>query len=351
MANLGQGLAGAGAGFASGGPVGGVLGLLQGIFGGGSHEDPNLRAMRQQQQGIANQLLQYGSSVPGSSPDELFNLSQARGNLGVAQRQNQQRAFAAFNPNQGLPASQMLANLGNANIAQQMSLQSGLLQDASANRRQALQQAALIGQGAAGLYQPHQSQLGQMLAQLSQAYAYRQKQQQLGQADGTDDTNPAGVSGELGRLGAGGGALPGSNPYWGLGGSSQAAEGTPALLPGQNPYFAGLGDDPSMAALLALLMGHPQGGAPGAAPSAIPGAVGDDPYAAAMQQMMTQQGIPGASQPSAVNAAPNAAPGLQGSMSPGNQSPGGMNGTMNQIRQSAGFGRVLTLPNGVRLPY
>src|SRR5213079_3050409 len=143
---------------------------LGGLFSGSGHTtDPNMEAQRRFQQQIAQQLASYGSSVPGSSPDELFNLSQARGNLGVAERQNQQRAFSAYNPSQGLPAGQMLANLGNANIAQQMALQSGLLQDASASRRQALQQAANVGQGAAGLYQPHQSQLGQMLAQLSQA--------------------------------------------------------------------------------------------------------------------------------------------------------------------------------------
>src|SRR6266849_3946847 len=175
MANLGQGATGALTGFATGGPVGAALGGLAGFLGlGRQHEDPTLRALRAQQQEIAGRLMQYGTSVPGSSPDELFGLSQARGNLGIQQRQNQQRAFGAYNPSQGLPAAQMLANLGNTNIAQQMALQSGFMQDASANRRQALQQAAGVGQGAANLYRPQQSQFPAVAGQLAQLLAYQQ---------------------------------------------------------------------------------------------------------------------------------------------------------------------------------
>lgn len=412
--DLAGGIGGALTGFSAAGPIGGAAMGLMGLLGSHKTEDPQMAAMRKNQLGIQNNLLQYAHSVPGSSQDELANLSEARGQLGAAQRAGNASAMAAWNPNQGTPAGQFVQNQQNAGIAQQMALSSGMLQDAAASRRQALLSAANVGTSAAEMYHAQPSQFAASMGPLMQALAYRQKQQELGQKPGTTEGS-AGLNNDAGRLGIHGSGTPASDPYWGLNGASPSTGPNgpagaltvpgsggpgpydpnfglgrnPAL--GRSPYSAG--DDPGMGpteggptesagpsdsssgtpgiaqvlAMLAQAMAAVQGGGTGAmapspvapatpapaaapTPTAAPGASGDDPFAGAMQQMLQQQGTPGASQPSAVNAVPNAMPGLQGSMSPGN-GPFQQNSTMNQIRQSNGLGRVLVLPGGVRLPY
>jgi hypothetical protein len=173
-----KGIVGAGTGLATGGIGGAITGGLGGMFGGGQHEDPVMRQQRLQQQGIANQMLGYANSVPGSAPDELANFAQARGQLGASQRANQQRIMGAYNANQGTSGANLLQNLGNTNIAQQMAQHASFLQNASANRRQALMNAASLGQGAASLYRPQQNQFGQSMAQLAQLLAYNQARRQ-----------------------------------------------------------------------------------------------------------------------------------------------------------------------------
>src|SRR5258708_17047598 len=157
--DLGSAISGAGVGFASGGPVGAGIGGLLGLFGAGPHADPQMEAMRRNQLGIQADLLKYARSVPGSDSSELAALSQARGNLGQQQPDAQARSMAPWSPNQGLPAGQFLQNIQNNQIGQQMTVQSGLLQDASANRRQALLGAANVGTSAADMYKPQPSQL------------------------------------------------------------------------------------------------------------------------------------------------------------------------------------------------
>src|SRR5207244_1304064 len=134
---LGQGIAGALGGFASGGPWGAALGGITGLLGlGGRHEDPVMKQQRAFQNQIAQRLYGFGTSVPGSDPSELAALSEQRGQLGAEQRANQQRVMGAWNANQGLPAATSLSNLGSQSIAQQMALHSNLMQRAMAARRQ-----------------------------------------------------------------------------------------------------------------------------------------------------------------------------------------------------------------------
>jgi hypothetical protein len=281
--NLLRGILGAATGFATGGPGGAVASGLGGLFGGsGQHEDPTMRAMRLQQQGIANQLLGYANSVPGSSPDELANFAQSRGELGALQRQQQQRIFGAYDPNQRANAPNLLQNLTNSNIAQQMAQHAGFLQNASANRRQALQNAASIGQGAASLYRPQPDQFGQSMAQLAQLLAYQQARKQ----------------GQNG--GAVGGTLPGETPAPGVG---------PVQGPGLPPVtsstsgVAAVPGTPEWWSLLGPMLGDPN--------------LGTGP-------------VPMAEQPSAAVQAVNA--------QTGQQAPGQViNGVNNQIRQSNGF--------------
>jgi hypothetical protein len=301
---------------------------LAGFLGlGQPHEDPQLKAMRQNQLGIQNNLLQYARSAPGSAPDELANLSEARGQLGAQQRTGNQAAMAAWNPNQGLPRGQFVQNQQNANIAQAMALQSGMLQNASANRRQALLSAANVGSSAADMYRPQQSQFPQVMGQLAQQLAYQQARNKGGATTATP-------------------APPGDVPTSGPG-----PVNGPMLPPDMSGAPTSFGDQPAgdASAQIQALTG---GGMP--------------PGLAQMLQMFAQQmaGQPGMTPMGGAGAPPPIAPGggmdmsmlggmgqgaaqgLQGSMSPGNEPFGNLT-TQNQIRQSNMIPGIPTAPPGM----
>jgi len=220
----------------------------------------------------------------------------------------------------------MLANLQNSNIAQQMAQRSSFLQDAAAQRRQALMQAAGLNAQAAGMYQPQQSQLSSLLGNLSQALAYRQTQRRLGQENGTGTTNATpGFMNDLNRAGVNP-ATTNVPPEWWAGGQEQipGAQAPPSwfqnwLNQQQHPgarLGGRMGDDPDMTALIQMLQG---------------------------QSQQPQGMMPMAQQP--------AAQGPQGLNAPGNEPFGGANATANAIRQSNGLARYVTLPNGAQLRF
>lgn len=349
---------------------GALLGLAGSVFGlGQQHEDPVMKQQRQFQQGIAGQQLNYANSAPGSSPDELANMAQSRGLLGQQQRATQQRAFSAYNPSQGLPAGQMMANLGNTFNAQQMAQRSGFLQDAAANRRQALLGAAATGMNAANLYRPQQSGFPAMAAQLAQQMAYQRGRGQGGPgaaaggaAGGYANPNAPGdqAGADAAWNSAGGGGPQAPIDWAGIGASGQlgssasvqamggapGGEAAPGSMPGQIPP----GLMQMLAALSQQMGGYP--GSPGGMPQ--PGGGGLN----TMQLPTTPFIDPGMQ-----------APGMQGAQAPGNQM-FGANGQANQARQASGISNIyggnqpmfdpsqinqmmrqLTLPGGVRMPY
>ncbi len=327
MAGFGQDIAAGAAGFASGGIPGAILGFGSSLFGlGQPHEDPTLRALRQQQMQIGSKLLGYANSVPGSSPDELANMSQARGMLGQQQRAVQSRAMANYNPSQGLPAGQMLANLGNAATAQQMAQQSSFLQDAAANRRQALMGAANLGMNAASLYKPQASAFSQIAGPLAQQLAYAQaRQKQNAAGGGNADVNT--LQQQAGGLGGFYNA-PGINDPGATAPAGFGAPGAPPMDP----------------ALMAILQQSGWSGQ-GMPASPTPGAQGN---AGNLTLSPQWQGV---GQGANVDATTQSVAGQRGLGAPGNE-PGGANGTANQARQSMGAGAGVVNPmlRKIRLP-
>ena len=149
--------------------------------------------------GSAQRLQSYGTGVPGSAPDELAALAQQRALLGEDQLRNQQQLYGALSPLQGGVANpnlgDMLQSLMSQNTAQRMAVDSQHLMNAIGNRRQALQQAAGIAQGSAGLAQEQGggSAFPQLFGQLSQALAYQQARKAAGrQGAGTQGVGQGG---------------------------------------------------------------------------------------------------------------------------------------------------------------
>ena len=176
--NLGGLFSGVGAGGAFG-PIGSAVGgLLGGFLGGGPKMPKAQRELLAFQQQIAQQLARYGNSIPGSDPGEAAALAQLHGLLGEQQRsQRDQYGAAAFSPGAGLPPSavaDLLANLSNAQVAQQQSLDSESMMNFLAQRRQALLQASGVG-SAAGKFLPPETpglDLAGTLGPLAQQYGY-----------------------------------------------------------------------------------------------------------------------------------------------------------------------------------
>lgn len=300
MANLLEGLAGAGAGFAAGGPIGGLIGGIGSLFSHKPKEDPVAQQQRLFQQNIANRLLQYSQGVPGSDPQELAGLASARGALGAEQRNYQGGIFSNYSPQMRTSMADMASNLASRFSAQQMALQETQLQASLQARRDALLQAAQVAPKAGAQYQPNP--LPQVLGSLMQTVAYQQARQK-----GGAQAQAAGVP-----PGQGGGP-PDMNTGWNPMGGGQVAQ-----YPGNTPPPGGGGPAPAGGP---FLPGGPLqamqdafgGGGSGAVPQAQTQSAGGPTLAD--QTLAAQMG-----------ALPNPANG-----------PGGINGLNNQIRQASGL--------------
>ena len=205
---LGGGAAGA-ASFAPLGPVGaaagGLLGLIGGALGGGKpREDAITHAARLNQLNAQRGLMDFATSVPGGSPDELSALAQARGALGGQLRSQQQGIYGSFNPQMGtanLP--DMMTRIANSANALQLSTNEAHLVNALAQRRQALLDVANVGSRIQSpTYQP-QSDLPQALGQIAQSIAYNMARKQAGaNTSGVPGTQPpAALSTTMAQIG------------------------------------------------------------------------------------------------------------------------------------------------------
>src|SRR5205823_7402487 len=97
---------------------------------------------------IQQRFLQYGQGVPGSSPDEQAALASQQAALGEQQLNQRNQLYAALGANQGTGnAPDMIGNLGSLFTAQHMAVDQQHLLNALAQRREALLQAANVGQG------------------------------------------------------------------------------------------------------------------------------------------------------------------------------------------------------------
>jgi hypothetical protein len=195
--NLGQGAMGVAAG-APGGPIGMALGGLAGLFGGGGkpREDPVTAQSRRLSLAAQQGQMDFARSVPGSDPSELAALSQDRGALGAAQRQQQAQIYGQYNPQMGTGGlSDMLRNITNSQVGQNMSLQESHLFQALSQRRAALQEAANTGGRVAGpTYQP-MSDLPQLMGQIAHSIAYQKSRNQGGGGNGASvSATPAPVA-------------------------------------------------------------------------------------------------------------------------------------------------------------
>lgn len=330
MADLLQGLGGAGVGFATGGPVGALIGGFGGLFAHGQREDPIARQQRAFQQGIADKLYNFASGVPGSDPQELAALASARGSLGADQRQYQQGIFGQFNPQMRTSLSDMASNLASRFSGQQMALQEAQLQAGLQARRDALLQAAQIAPKAGAQYQPNP--FPQMLGQLSQTLAYQMARNK--------DKN-----GQPQQPGGGQGytvpdqSQPGYTPQY-PGNTPQPGGGGPA--PGGGPFLPG--------GPLQAMQDAFGGGGSGAVPGAPYGGSGAVPGLA--MPPMTLPGFP----QSAAAGGPSPADQAYASFTGGNMNnpangPGGTNTTNNQIRQASGLSYPTPLWQKLANPY
>lgn len=396
MASILGGLAGAGGGFATGGPIGAALGGLAGLFGGGGQRmSAAQRAALEQQRAIANQLFNYAQSQPMTGAEDLNNLAQSYGLLGQQQR-SELGSLAAFG-NPDIPTGglqDMIANLQSANVANRMSIQEQHLADAIAARRQALLQAAGVNAQAAEMAgQPGAVQanpLGGTLANLAQAVAYAQAQKQRnpvggeGEGESTANINPAtgapyaanfNVPNEPAAnaanpvptalppgLGAAGAGAPSAESGGGLAEPPFAFQGAPAVggvgtaFPPQ-PGFTGpplppalaggAGDSPAAPAhdplqhamtILQMIVKHHLANSKKKPAKKRKGGAGDAPALP----------LPGVAPGQAMSAR---SIGQQGAAAPGNE-PGGANSVANQMRQpgSAMLDR-LRFPSGAVFPY
>lgn len=214
--NWGGGLAGAGTGFAMGGPVGAALGGLAGLFGNsGPSISPEQRALLKLQKNAAQQLQDYSRSIPGSSPQELAALASQRGLLGQQQRGLMSGMFANLGAGGAANSDALLRDLAVQFQGQQSAAASGLFGQFLGNRQNALLQSAQIAQGALGAAQPNQPgfSLGEIIAKLAEQYAYQKALKPGGQ----QGTNAPGLQPAYGTVNVGSSAPLGFNFGGGMG--------------------------------------------------------------------------------------------------------------------------------------
>jgi hypothetical protein len=133
------------------GPYGALAGaILGGFFGGQQKMDPAMKRLMDFQMGIANQLRNYGQGVPGSDPQELAALAQARGQLGEEQRGQRDLLYSALGGAGQTNIGDLLANLSNQQVGQRMALSAQALQEMLRRRREALLQSSQVAQAAYG---------------------------------------------------------------------------------------------------------------------------------------------------------------------------------------------------------
>lgn len=364
--NILGGLAGAGGGFATGGPIGAALAGLGGLLGGGG---PRMSAAQQaalkQQRAIANNLFQYGTSTPMTNQEDLNNLAQSLGLLGQQQRSQLGGLAAGMNvmtPTGGMP--DLIGGLMAQNQAQRMNVNEQHLRDAVAARRQALLQAANVNQQAFDMASARpaipQNQFGVDMAQLAKVWAQKQAYDQAqknreGTTDTTPTTTPPMATASQAIAAGQAGPAPGFNPII----STMNQPYDPfAMLAGGTPAF-GAGDAPQSAA--------PQ---PEAPPHDVMKAVLELLTLITKTHMALQKPKKKKKSKGAGDAPAMALPGLgamagppmlqplpggnrmQGAASPGNE-PGGLNGTANQMRQpaSAMLDRLRMGASGLTFPY
>ena len=193
-ANWMGGLAGAGTGFATGGPVGAALGGIAGLFGGSGAPSisPEQRRLLQMQMQAARGLQDYSRGVPGSYPQELAAMASQRGLLGQQQRGLMGGLFSNLGAGGSPAPMDMMGNLATQFGGQQASAMSGLFGQFVQNRKNALLQSAQVAQGAMPAAQPNVPgfNIGEVLGQLGQQLMYRNamKQGQQGQQGGMPGT-------------------------------------------------------------------------------------------------------------------------------------------------------------------
>lgn len=189
-------------------------------FGGGSRIPAELRPFLRMQTDIAQRLYQQGTGIPLSDPGERAALASQRALLGQQQNQQSGNLMAAYGANPGaFNTGDFLSNLSNQQTGQQMALSAAHLFQSLQNRRNALLQAAQVGQNAAGLAATAQpSPLPQLLGNLAQTYAFSQAMKR---------PQPVGAGGGGVTPGAGAGAgmlqFPAAMANVGMGGSAYNA--------------------------------------------------------------------------------------------------------------------------------
>lgn len=153
-----------------------LLGGLGSLAGGGNQLTPEQQRQYQLQNSVAQQFLEQGRGVPGSSPQERAALAEAHGLLGSQQLSAQGNAYAALSRNSS--PGQLADFMGNQislQTAQRQALDSQAMLASMAQRRNDLLQAAQVSQGAAGTASGPRSQnpLPSLFAGLSQQAGYQ----------------------------------------------------------------------------------------------------------------------------------------------------------------------------------
>ena len=152
-----------------------AIGGLASAFGGGGGQSKEQKRLFRFQEGIANQMRNWGQGVPGSDPQEMAALASQRALLGEQQRQDRQGLMSMLDMNQlGGSAPDALTNLTSQQTGQQSALTAQNLLQALSNRKAALGQAAQIAGSAYGMA-PQGTEmggLGQSLGNLTQMLAY-----------------------------------------------------------------------------------------------------------------------------------------------------------------------------------
>lgn len=154
--------------------------ILGGLVGGPSMPAGQRNLLRLQHR-AAREMGEYARGVPGSDPGERAALASQRGLLGQQQRAAMGNMFGNLGASGAVSDQDMLANLMTQFQGQQSALTGAHWQNMLNARRNALVQSAQMAAGAVPASQMQQQQgpdLGAILGQLGQAYAFRQSMRQ-----------------------------------------------------------------------------------------------------------------------------------------------------------------------------
>ncbi|HEU4754652.1 MAG TPA: hypothetical protein VFU47_16200 [Armatimonadota bacterium] len=163
-------------------------GLIGGFLGGSQEPElpPELQRVFHFLMQMAKQRRQFARSVPGSDPQEMAALAQAKALAGAGMGQQRESLLAALGPNSGLSgnAADALGRFGSSAGAQFAGMDMQALLQALQARQDAYGQAAGIASGAAGAvsggYRTAPTpDFGSLFREIGQSYQYQQRLKDL----------------------------------------------------------------------------------------------------------------------------------------------------------------------------